>query len=79
MIQKQNHSNTEIIMKDNMVDEQVNIQFENLLNGGDNHPLFDEEVELHIFEEVMNQDLLAVCSNITVEEIQEMNDALGDN
>ena len=55
-----------------MVDEQINIQFNNLIDGGDDHPLFDEQVGLEIVNEVINLDLMDVCSIITVEELQDM-------
>ena len=57
-----------------MENAEVNAQFVNLLNGGDAHPLFDQPVEVEVFDEMfleqdLEQDLLDICSNVTMEDI----------
>ena len=62
-----------------MVDEQVNIEFKNLIDDNGDHPLFDDPVELEALHQFINVDLLDVCSDVSVKELQEMNQNLPEN
>ncbi len=62
-----------------MDNEEVNAQFNNVIDGGAEHPLFQELVGLEVLHQAMEIDLIDLCSNVTVEEIQEMEQGLPEN